>query len=190
MPGNIDMRDASVILKKKRSFHMNNVERKDLKELLVKGWMTHDGMWFYHSMQEFGIDRTNKVNREAVKAMSAIEIKRLKKILGVESIGSFDELREFLTSAYELVMGDFMELGFEYREPNILEVWWEPGKCFAYQGIKRIGAIDGYQCGIFDRTETWYRGLGLDFTVTPKVTGCMMHKEGKCFRRYEFDFGN
>ncbi len=167
---------------------MNSVERKDLKELLIKSWMTHDGMWFYHSLKEFGIEKTNKVNRAAVKAMSAIEVKRLKKILGVESIRSFDELKAFLTSAYELVMADFMEFGHEYKEPNILEIWWEPENCFAYQGIKQIGAIEDYRCGIFDRTETWYRELGLDFTVHPKVTKCMMHTEGKCFRRYEFDF--
>ncbi|MBN1574591.1 MAG: hypothetical protein JW984_15445 [Deltaproteobacteria bacterium] len=169
---------------------MNNLESKELKELLIKGWMTHDGMWFYHSMQEFGIERTNKVNREAVKAMSAIEVKRLKKILGVESVRDFNEFKEFVTSAYELVMADFMKLGYQYKEPNVLEVWWEPESCFAYQGIKQIGAIEDYQCGIFDRSETWYRELGLNFTVTPKVSSCMMHTEGKCFRRYEFDFGS
>lgn len=147
---------------------MNSVETKELKELLIKGWMTHDGMWFYHSLQEFGIE----------------------KILGVESIKSFYELKSFLLSAFDLVMADFMEFGFEFKEPNILEVWWEPEKCFAYQGVKQIGVIDDYQCGIFDRTENWYEGLGLNFTVSPKVSGCMMHTDGKCFRRYEFDFRN
>jgi Family of unknown function (DUF6125) len=166
----------------------NSIDRQQLKELLLKNWMTHDGMWFYHSLQEFGIEKTNKVNKEAVKSMSIIELKRLKKILGVESISNFDELKAFLTSAYKLVMADFMEFGYEYKEPNIVEIWWEPEKCFAYQGIKQIGVIDDYECGIFERTETWYKTLGLNFTVSPKVSGCMMHTEGKCFREYKFDF--
>ena len=55
---------------------MQPVENDELKELLVKGWMTHDAMWFYHSLQEFGIEKTNKINKAAIRDMSAIEIKR------------------------------------------------------------------------------------------------------------------
>ena len=55
------------------------LEKKELKELLVKCWMTHDAMWFTHCLQECGIDKTSKINREAVKAVAAVEIGGLKK---------------------------------------------------------------------------------------------------------------
>ncbi len=35
---------------------MKELDKKEMKELLVKCWMTHDGLWFYHSLQECGIE--------------------------------------------------------------------------------------------------------------------------------------
>jgi hypothetical protein len=48
-----------------------SLETGQLKELLNKGWMTHDAMWFYNCLQEVGIEKTNKINRAAVKMMAA-----------------------------------------------------------------------------------------------------------------------
>ena len=63
--------------------------KKELKELLNKCCMTHDAMWFYNCLQECGIEKTNKINRAAVKAMAAVEIKRLKKAVGVDNLETF-----------------------------------------------------------------------------------------------------
>ncbi len=54
--------------------------------------------------------------------------------------------------------------------------------------MKKYGMIDQYQCGIMDRVEGWFDGLGIPYTVTPKVDGCMMHTEGRCYRDYRFEF--
>jgi len=70
---------------------MNRVEGAQLKELLIKNWMTHDAMWFYHSVQSFGMEKTNVVNRAAVRSMAGVEIKRLRKALassGSRPLGS------------------------------------------------------------------------------------------------------
>jgi len=40
--------------------------------------MTHDGMWFFHCLQEFGIEATNKINKSAIKFLSSIEDKKKK----------------------------------------------------------------------------------------------------------------
>ncbi|MBW1847517.1 MAG: hypothetical protein JRJ27_10315, partial [Deltaproteobacteria bacterium] len=56
---------------------MNDAEKKELIELLNKNWMTHDGMWFYHCLQEMGIEKANKLNKLAISALAPIEIKRL-----------------------------------------------------------------------------------------------------------------
>ncbi|MFX0137893.1 MAG: DUF6125 family protein, partial [Candidatus Hodarchaeota archaeon] len=56
---------------------MKSLNQKELKELLIKCWMTHDGMWFYHCLKECGIEKTNKINKSAVKSMAKIEIKRI-----------------------------------------------------------------------------------------------------------------
>jgi len=69
--------------------------KNELKELLNKGWMTHDAMWFYHCLEEFGIEKTNRINLADIKSMSAIEIKRYQKALGLEKVDTFDEFKHF-----------------------------------------------------------------------------------------------
>ena len=67
----------------------------DLKEILNKNWMTHDAMWFYNCLQECGIEKTNKINKAAIHDMSAIEIKRIQKAVGVGQLNTFDEFKSF-----------------------------------------------------------------------------------------------
>ena len=52
---------------------LDGVEKEVIRDLLGKGWLTHDGMWFYHCLQECGIEKTNKINRAAVEALAAVE---------------------------------------------------------------------------------------------------------------------
>ena len=162
------------------------LETKQLKELLNKGWMTHDAMWFYNSVQEIGIGKTNKINRAAVKAMAAVEMKRMKKALGVTEIKTFDQWVELFEASMNIVSGDFMKYKFIYPGQNVIHSEWL--SCFAYDGVKSLGVIDRYECGIMDRIEAWLDALGLKWEVEPKVTGCMMHTHGKCYRDYKFSF--
>ena len=94
------------------------LEKKELKELLTKCWMTHDAMWFAHCLQECGIEKTNKINRAAVKAVAAVEIKRLKKAAGVERLETFAEFWDFFRFTMATLTGDFMKYSFESKETN------------------------------------------------------------------------
>ena len=80
-----------------------------LRDLLVTGWMTHDAMWFASSARLCGIERTNVVNRGAVKAMAEVEGQRLHKALAAGPIDSFEELRRFLGDAFDLVRTPFIK---------------------------------------------------------------------------------
>lgn len=162
-------------------------EKDELKELLIKSWMTHDGMWFYHCLLECGIEKTNRINKAAIRAMSAIEIKRIQKVVGARKLETFDEFKRFFEAAMEIVKGEFMEFTYSMPAKNRMHTEWR-GSCFAYDGVKSLGVIDRYECGIMLRIETWIDTLGIKYEVKPKVTGCMMHTEGKCFRDYGFFF--
>lgn len=162
------------------------LDTKQLKELLNKGWMTHDAMWFYNCVREVGIEKTNKINRAAVRAMAAVEMKRMKKALGVAEIKTFDQLVEIFEASMYIVSGDFMKYKFIYPGQNVIHPEWL--SCFAFDGVKALGIIDRYECGIMDRIEAWWDALGLKWEVEPKVTGCMMHTHGKCYRDYQFTF--
>ena len=162
-------------------------EKDELKELLIKGWMTHDGMWFYHCLQECGIEKTNRINKAAIRAMSAIEIKRIQKAVGARDLDTFDAFKRFFEISMQIVKGEFMEFTCSMPARNRMHSEWG-GSCFAYEGVKALGVIDRYECGIMLRIETWLDALGIKYEVEPKVTGCMMHTDGRCFRDYRFFF--
>ncbi len=118
--------------------------------------------------------------------MAAVEIKRLKKALGYDKISTWKDFRELFDAAMEVYTGEFMKYSYHSPSMNIMQSEWL--SCFAYEGIKALGVIDRYECGIMDRIESWLDTLGVRWEVEPKVTGCMMHTDGKCYREYRFFF--
>lgn len=168
---------------------MNTLDRLDkteIRELLNKCWMTHDAMWFQNCLQEIGIEKTNKINRAACKSIGLIEAKRIKKSLGYEDIQTFEDIKEFTINIFEIVRGDFMRINPSFPLENVIHWEWENERCFSYEGIKQIGVIDQFQCGVFERIGSWFDSMGIKYIVTPEVEGCMMLTDGKCYRDYRF----
>jgi hypothetical protein len=161
---------------------MTSAERE---ELLRKCWMTHDAMWFFQALQECGIETTNKMNKAAVRSMAAIEVKRVAKALGIEKVQTFADLRRLIDGGSDLIKARFMNFRISYPAEGVVR--WEFDSCFAYDGVSKLGVIDRYECGIFERPEGWFDALGLTYTVTPQIKGCMMHEQGHCFREFVFD---
>jgi len=93
---------------------MNLLGRDELKELLIKSWMTHDAMWFYSCLQECGIEKTNRINKAAIRAMSAIEIKRIQKAVGAGKLDTFDEFKQFFEIVMEIATGEFMKFTYSF----------------------------------------------------------------------------
>ena len=163
---------------------LDRIEKTDVRDLLGKGWLTHDGMWFYHSFREFGIERANALNIAAIKSMAPIEMERMKRVLGIdkERFDTFDELIDFMLSALELTMPDsvFKKIHFNSPARDIIHWDWEKWQCFAYKGMKQIGTIDRYRCGVMYRIECWLKALGIKYTMQPRIEGCLMHEKGIC----------
>ena len=167
---------------------LDKLDKQELRELLNKCWMTHDGMWFWHCLQEFGIEKTNKMNKAAIRSLAPIEMKRIKKALGIEGVQTFQQLKELIEAAVEIVTGDFMNFTYSYPSENVLHWEFEAQKCFAYVGIKNMGVIDQYQCGVLYRIECWFDSQGIEYSVTPEVGGCLMHTRGNCSGDFKFNF--
>ncbi|GAB4340204.1 MAG: hypothetical protein Kow0099_15990 [Candidatus Abyssubacteria bacterium] len=165
---------------------MRTLDSKELKELIVKCWMTHDGLWFYHCLQECGIDKTSRINQAAARAIGAVEVKRIMRALGKEKIETFEELVEFVLDGLDVIRGSFMDFTFDASSDNILRI--RANRCFAYEGIKKMGAIEGYDCGIFARMAGWLDSLGIAYEIEPPLTGCLMHAQGECQREFRFSF--
>ncbi len=161
---------------------------EDVRELLSKGWMTHDATWFAHSTVEVGIQKTNEINRAAVRSMALVEVKRIKKLLGVQRVTTPEELEAFVRAASAFIKPRFMKYELTFPEPGVLRWRWEQGQCFAFQGIKSLGLLDEYRCGIYVRVQAWLEGLNLPFEMTPDTQRCLMLDSGCCQRTFRVTF--
>ena len=160
---------------------VRKLSKNEVKELFSKNWMTHDAMWYGSCMQTLGPEQANKLNQSAVRLMAAIEIKRITQLMGKPKgfqVESLAELAEIITTAFQLVQTDFMKFDFSFPEKNVLRGKFHA--CFAYDGVKRFGMVDQYECGIIERVKGWVEALGATYTMTPEFTGCLMHQTGKC----------
>ena len=173
---------------------LNKIDKRELRDLLGKGWLTHDGMWFYHTYQELGIEKANTLNKAAIRSLAPIEIKRVKKVLGISGnkIGTFEELKDFMLEALEMILPNsvFEKFWFQASSKDLLHWEWESGECFAFKGMKQIGIIDGYRCGVMYRIECWLEALGIKYSIDPKIDTCMMHEKGACLGDIRVNLGD
>ena len=167
---------------------MRKLDQSELKELLLKCWMTHDGSWFYHCLQEFGIYTANRLNKAAIKTLAEIELPRITKAREIEIGGTPTPaiLRQALKGAFSVVKGEFMDFDYYFPSENVME--WKVNKCFAYEGMKRLGISDGYECGLLYRVGAWIDILGVDYEIATPVQGCMMNEKGFCSNSIIFKF--
>jgi hypothetical protein len=160
------------------------IEKTQVKNLLGKGWLTHDGMWFFHTCRQLGIDKANELNKAAVKSLAPVEMERMRRLLGFtrEELENFDSLKRFMIAALKLTLPDSVMRGLHFTAPapDWMHWKWENSQCFAYKGIKQIGELDGYHCGVIYRIECWLEALGIQFVTRPLIEKCLMHENGEC----------
>ena len=164
---------------------LTKIGKKEIRDLLGKGWLTHDGMWFYQVYLDLGIEKANKLNKAAIRSIAPIEINRVKKALekGEKKIETFEGLKDFLLDAFEIILpySVFKKFRFQASSKDLLLWEWENGECFAFKGMKRLGIIDEYRCGVIYRIECWFEALGIKYSIDPKIDKCIMHEKGACF---------
>jgi hypothetical protein len=166
---------------------LENLDKKEIRNFFSKGWLTHDAMWYYHCLQELGPEKANKLNKAAVKSMSGIEIQRILKLMGKENapVKTFDELKEIIDTTYKLITPKFMKMYYGFPEKNIFMGGFH--ECFAFEGVKKFGMADIYQCGVAIRVKGWFEGLGVRYKMNPDFNGCLMHTNGKCEIEFKFN---
>ncbi|TFF98377.1 MAG: hypothetical protein EU547_01755 [Promethearchaeota archaeon] len=159
---------------------IDELDKEELRNLLVKNWMTHDGAWFLNTYLQFGIKKANKLNKRAIRTLSSFEISRIKEKLGLanKTISNYDELQQFVNNAFSVLKGDFMN--FNYSFPGENRIHWDMGKCFAYEGMKKLGVEKEYECGVIYRVSCWLKELGLNHSIEPRIKKCLKTTKGEC----------
>ncbi len=166
---------------------INQMTNHDVKELIGKCWITHDGMWFAHTLFETDIKTANRLNKAAIKALAPIEIKRLKKILNVtdSQLDSFSALKDFFSNVSDLLIPEFMNVVITFSEPDKMNWAFNEKNCFAYNGVKMLGIVDEYECGVLFRIKCWLEELGITYDMAPDVNLCIMPEKGVCRGRFK-----
>jgi hypothetical protein len=167
-----------------------DVSKDELRGLLGKGWLTHDGAWFFSVASEYGMESANALNKAAIKAMAPFETRRTMKVLEVspDDLHDLGLLIDFVTAGLGLIMPDSVlnSLRIERAGDNVFRWEWEPGRCFAYKSMKQLGRADEYDCGVLYRIECWIEAIGIPVELRPKPEGCLMNESGACVGEFIF----
>ena len=160
------------------------MSKDELRELLGKGWLTHDGAWFFSVASEMGMDAANRLNKAAIRAMAPFETRRTMKVLAVDAADLRDcaSLVRFVTAGLGLIMPDSVldNLHFDRVDDHTIHWSWEPGRCFAYKSMKQMGQADSYECGVLFRIQCWLEAMESPVELEPSPVGCLMHETGEC----------
>jgi hypothetical protein len=156
------------------------------KDLLVKGWMSHDARWFMAVAEHFGIESANRLNQIVARELGRVEMKRLMKALALRPPKDIDEYLKLKKAAISLYGPDLIEYGIEIVDKQSYKMYLR--RCFAYENIAKAGIKDQYECGIFARLQGWMDAQGLEHKLTPPLGKCMKVLGKECCYTVELQF--
>lgn len=142
------------------------------KELLIKGWMSHDARWFMAVAERLGVEETNRLNQKVCRELGKVEMKRFMKALGISSPKNIPEHIGINDAAISLYGPDLIE--YEIKVLNHRSYEMHIKRCFAHENVVQAGIEDQYQCGILARVQGWIDTQGLKHELTPALGKCMM----------------
>jgi hypothetical protein len=150
---------------------LSNLSFDTQKDLLVKGWMSHDARWFMAVAEHFGIESANRLNQIVARELGRVEMKRLMKVLTLSPPKNMEEYLNLKKAALSLYGRDLAE--YEIRVLDTQSYTMHMKRCFAYENIVRVGIEKEYECGIFARLQGWIDALGLKHELLPPLGKCM-----------------
>ncbi len=157
---------------------MNHLSIDMQKDLLIKGWMSHDARWFMAVAEHFGIDAANRMNQLVCRELGRVEMKRFMKSLALSPPKDLEEYLTLKKAAFALYGSGLAEYDIKTIDHRSYEIHLK--RCFAYENIVRAGIKDQYECGILARIQGWIDALGLEHELTPPLGKCMMVLGKEC----------
>jgi hypothetical protein len=156
------------------------------KDLLVKGWMSHDARWFMAVAEHFGIEAANRLNQIVARELGRVEMKRLMKVLTLSPPKNMEEYLSIQKAGISFYGPDLIEYEIEGLDNQSYKMNLK--RCFAYENIVRAGIKEQYECGIFARLQGWMDAQGLEHKLTPSLGKCMKVLGKECCYTVELQF--
>lgn len=144
---------------------VDRISPEDRERILRKNWWSHDGRWFLFTAREVGFEVANKLNMLVNKSMGKAEMKRLLAALNMDETTAADNFFEIIETVSDLYCKDvFVIDGFTKERDDRWVFRIKDAPC--YQGTKKAGIIDSYQCACWKRFEGWVEACGLKADIS------------------------
>jgi hypothetical protein len=155
---------------------LNRLSSELQKDLLIKGWMSHDARWYMAVAEHFGIEAANRMNQMVARDLGRVEMKRFMKALNLSPSRHIEEYLNLKKAALSMFGHDLVDYEIKILDHQSYEMHLK--RCFAHENIVKAGIKDEYECGIFSRLQGWIDAQGLEHEVTPAL-GKFMKVLGK-----------
>ena len=165
---------------------LNSLSFEMEKDLLIKGWMSHDARWFMAVAKHFGMDAANRLNQSVCRELGRVEMKRYMKTLGLSPAKNLEEYLTLMKAALSLYGSGLAE--YEIKTLNKQSYETHMTRCFAYENIVRAGIEDQCECGIFARLQGWIDAQELSHELSPPLGRCLMVLGKECRYRITLRF--
>ncbi|NNL76750.1 MAG: hypothetical protein HKO68_10490 [Desulfobacterales bacterium] len=166
--------------------HSPILNTKQIKDLLIKNWMTHDALWYAQVAGKYGMADASPMNLKVCRKLGQIEFKRLMKMLGTSAPNNMKEYQALFEIGQEVFVPDFMSMEIEYPDRNVQR--YHVTECFAHRGMEKAGLLQDYECGIFERIVGWCDAMNLKYTQEPDLSRCLKYRGKECKVALKFHF--
>jgi hypothetical protein len=162
------------------------INQNQLKDMLLRNWLTHDALWYAEVAAKLGMAEASPMNLRVCRKLGRIEFKRLMNAADALPPKNFTVYRELFELGKGVFVPEFIAIQIDYPG-NSVQVF-RVSECFAYNGMKKLGLLSEYECGIFERIEGWFDAMGLRYTRTPDLRRCLKFKGEECRITVQFHF--
>jgi hypothetical protein len=162
------------------------INQDQLKDMLLRNWMTHDALWYGEVAAKFGMAEASPMNLRVCRKLGRIEFKRLMNAVEALPPKTFEAYRELFELGCKVFVPEFITMQIEYPGAS-LQVF-HVSECFAHQGMNKLGVLSEYECGIFERIEGWFEAMRLRYVRTPDLSRCLKFKAEECRIAVQFQF--
>jgi len=115
------------------------INQDQLKNILIKNWMTHDALWYGEVAAKFGMSEASPMNLRVCRKLGQIEFGRLMKMVEIPSPKNIEEYQELFELGEHVFFPDFVSAQISYpgNDSQIFDFL----DCFAYKGMKKLGLL-------------------------------------------------
>ena len=165
---------------------VGKLNKDQLRDILIKNWMTHDALWYGEVAAKFGMADASPMNLRVCRKLGQIECGRLMKMVEAPPPTGIEEYQELFEVGKQVFFPGFVSVHIDY--PGNDSQVFQFLDCFAHRGMKKIGLIPDYECGIFERIEGWFDAMELRYTRTPDLSRCLKFNGKECKITVQFHF--